>query len=227
MKKQLITKIVSIVVALALGATVMAAYYKDQAAVTLFSGRVEPFGCGSADEDGPELLLEIADKDAGQYCDITKYGQSSFPILTNVTDTKGTGELKDVNGRTPLVAPTFVLKARGGDFDYLTAQIMMYGDMTTSEALKFGFTAKYYSADGTNYATSVGFLDSQEVDSATRCAKTECAALGGCLVDGGRIEITISAWVDSDIFLSNLNDEYKNDIVNVDVVFSGNPITQS
>ncbi len=227
MKKQLITKIVSIAVALALGVTVMAAYLTNRATMSLFSGRVEDYGSTGGDS---RLFLKVDGVDVGQDGSVSGNAQAAFPFLTGeVTRDVSTELWTDENGRSPIVAPTFVLAAEGGDFENVALEIFMTGDMVTASALRFGVTTKrHFKTGNTITTTEVMSIETMGVGESGYVAQTWKSHHGdGCLLEGEEIEVSIVAWVDPDAFFSPTNAERNNGLTNVEVVFSGDPIAQS
>lgn len=214
---------IAIILALSLSLTAFAAIYiAKQAKMTVFSGRIEQTTSTPTD---PKLVLKtIAGTNLGQTGNISTYGETTFPILSNVTgctimnNEESTFETNwnDQDGKIPPTAQRFVLTAENGNLSDLSYEIIINGNTATS-ALRFGVTYRYFNEE-LNTTVTCTRVD-ELLPSTTNTASSGKIELGdGNILENEEIIFEITAWVDADA-LTELG-EYENDIFNVEVVFS-------
>ncbi len=195
MKK--ITPFLAVILALVLTTTTVAAFFLLQAKMTVFKGHVEMPNAQSGD---PKLVLEVDGESFGETGDVS--GESvNFPILTNVvgeTSTDAATVWVDENGNVPVSAPKFVLTADGGDVENVIYKIVVSGDTSAAAALRFGVTIVYYD-DVNSVQTTKTEIAEFGIGGDDGFATTEPIPLGDANVAvGEKIEIYVSAWVDSE-----------------------------
>lgn len=218
MKKKTIV-FVSVVLALTMVITATAAIYiSQQAKMTLFSGRIEQ---STSQPNDPKMVLRVSGENVGQDGNVSVYNEAVFPILTKVEGNSvalDPAVWTDENGRQPISAPGFVLSAENGEVNNVYYKIVVNGNTSVAEALRFGISIRYYSEEIANEAPS-GEVMSSLIDSINPGkTSTEPMLLGdGNILEGEDVEIYISAWVDS-YTLAEIG-EYDDEGFTIDIVF--------
>lgn len=218
-KKSTIT-IISIILVLTIGFGAAAAVYiLQQVNVTLFNGHLGVVENGQVidspqpEDKQPELVVKVDGVKAGHDSVLTQ-GDDIIPILTDVEsiiDANGCYAWQSRSGHGAFAAKDFVLTAEGGDMSGLAYDLIVEGNPSIVDALRFGFILEYNDAES-------GKITEFFTSSADGSVALPEILGDGIITEGEEIKVSVSIWADAYTLADKEN--YDNMSFSVDVIFS-------
>lgn len=150
--------LLTVVLALNIGAISVAAQLGYLGKATMFKGKIETLGVVS---ENPQITFIFEDESVGKYADFTTEESSDFPILDNVVYI-GDGRWWDISAdRGATMAHSFNITTEYGEAENLRCHLDVSGNGQLAPCIRVGITLGYPSGE-CKQAILNGFTDEGE-----------------------------------------------------------------